>query len=399
MIINMQYFWEKIGWETEDLHLVQLNAAPFQRGLPQLLLAPGLFIIRGPRQIGKSSWLKLLLFQLCQQGLSKKVFFASCENLRDHLDLKQLLEEAQFADTIFLDEVTFVKDWSRAIKHEIDRRLNLCLVLTGSNSVDLRKGADRMPGRFRGGDELFLLPMGFDEFLAARRQAGWINSDAERSLELERFFRVGGFPLAVAEAGAEASLPEKAMKTYSRWLVGDALQLGKNELYFKEVLSQIFNTSLSSLSLQKLAQRTQLGSHHTVADYLQLLNDCFALTTLYAINTDTGVPHPKKDKKLYLRDPIIYQIARQISGEEVSVKRWNEILAEAMACEFLTRRFERFGYLRTNQGEVDFFSAKKWALEIKWSREPQPISSLMKNLRLPYKQVWTPSNFFENPPQ
>lgn len=395
----MQYFWQKSKWQQSDPHLVQLSKAPFQRNLPRLSLSPGLFIVRGPRQIGKSSWLKLLLSNLCAQGLSEKVFFASCENLRDHLDLKQLLEEAKFANTIFLDEVTFVKDWSRAIKHEIDRRLDLCLVLTGSNSADLRKGADRMPGRFRSGDEFFLLPMSFDEFVQARAQAGWIGDDWDRSLELERFFRVGGFPLAVAEAGQAAKIPESAMKTYSRWLLGDALQMGKNELYFREVCSQVLSTSQSSLSLQKFAQRTQLGSHHTVADYLELLNDCFALTTLYAMNPDTGALHPKKDKKFYFRDPIIYQVARDWSGEEISEKKWNEMLAEAMACEFLNRRFQKFGYLRTPQGEIDFFSAKKWAIEIKWSYQTQPLPQIMKKLRVPYSKVWTPSNFFEDPPQ
>lgn len=360
-------------------------------------LSPGLFVIRGPRQIGKSSWIKLLLLDLCQRGQSNKVFFASCENLRDHLDLKQLLDEAQFADTIFLDEVTFVKDWSRAVKHELDRRLDLCLVITGSNSVDLRKGADRMPGRFRGGDEFFLLPMSFEEIVRARLEAGWIGPGYDRPSQLDIYLRVGGFPLAVAEAGEAGVLPKGAMKTYARWLIGDAIQLGKSELYFKEVVAQIYSTSQSSLSLQKLAQRTQLGSHHTVASYLDLLNDCFALTTVYAINPDTGALHPKKDKKFYFRDPIIYQIAKELSGEETSDKKWNEILAEAMACEYLTRRFPKFGYLRTTQGEVDFVSPKKWAVEVKWSNQPQPLSGLMKNLRIPHRKVWTPYNFFENP--
>jgi predicted AAA+ superfamily ATPase len=54
----MDIFWEKEGWEEEDPHLKKMKSMPFHRPFPFIPEKPGLYIIRGPRQIGKSSWLK-----------------------------------------------------------------------------------------------------------------------------------------------------------------------------------------------------------------------------------------------------------------------------------------------------------------------------------------------------
>jgi hypothetical protein len=66
----MDFFWKKPKWEQEDRHLSALKAAPFQRGLPPVTLSPGVTLIRGPRQVGKSTWLKLLLKEQVDAGVS-----------------------------------------------------------------------------------------------------------------------------------------------------------------------------------------------------------------------------------------------------------------------------------------------------------------------------------------
>lgn len=394
----MENFWEKKGWEHEDVHLSELKTLPFKREIPSLSLEPGLFVIRGPRQIGKSSWLKTELTKAIKMFEPKNSFFASCENLRDHIDLSTLLKSQAHRKFFFLDEVTFVRDWSRAVKHFLDTQKSKVVIVTGSNAIDLRKGSDRMPGRHRGGGEFTLLPMTFDEFVKARQDANWIPKKFDRVSELQNYFRIGGFPLAVIEAGARATEPSKAKKIYTQWLVGDVVKAGKSEVYLKETLSQIFQTSQSSLSLQKLAQRTQMGSHHTALEYVQVLEDCFALTTLYAIDPNSGAKRLRKDKKFYFRDPLIYAIAKEFSGETVSQEKWNEVLAEAVACEFLLRSYPRFGYLHSPKGEIDFFSRKNWAIEVKWSTNPSNLSRVFKDLQIPWKTLWHPQNFLVDLP-
>lgn len=45
-------------------------------------------------------------------------------------------------------------------------------------------------------------------------------------------------PTAVAEAGSEGVLPKQALSTYWKWLVGDAVKLGKQEAYLREVMTE-----------------------------------------------------------------------------------------------------------------------------------------------------------------
>ena len=185
----MQNFWEIEGWENEDHHLSRIKKLPFQRPFPSVSWGEGLFSIRGPRQIGKTCWIKSILLEKTRQE-AKNCFYLSCENLRDHQDLAELLKSVRNRSWIFLDEITFVKDWARAVKHEADAGYVKTLVVTGSDAHDLRQGQERMPGRLRRSAELELLPMSFLEFQAMRRIASWPKLFREEELEL--FFRIGG---------------------------------------------------------------------------------------------------------------------------------------------------------------------------------------------------------------
>jgi predicted AAA+ superfamily ATPase len=198
----IDYYWEKRGWEAYDKHLGLLTSMPFQRPAPFIPKTKGLYIIRGPRQVGKTSWLKQVLSHYAEQ---EKCFYLSCEVIDSYRELLELLQSLRVRAIILLDEVSFIPEWDSAIKHFVDSGINFILMLTGSHAYDLKRGADRMPGRFDGGGEFELFPMQFDEFVAMRKQAGW--SLSSRLEELRAYFRVGGFPRAVAEAGADGITP------------------------------------------------------------------------------------------------------------------------------------------------------------------------------------------------
>ena len=388
----MQNFWEIEGWENEDHHLSRIKKLPFQRPFPSVSWGEGLFSIRGPRQIGKTCWIKSILLEKTRQE-AKNCFYLSCENLRDHQDLAELLKSVRNRSWIFLDEITFVKDWARAVKHEADAGYVKTLVVTGSDAHDLRQGQERMPGRLRRSAELELLPMSFLEFQAMRRIASWPKLFREEELEL--FFRIGGFPVSLAEAGPEGRRPVETIHLLQKWLAGDFARAGKQELYLREILLALGVTSSTPISLQKLAARTQIGSHHTAQDYVQLLEDCFVVKPLYSVDPNTGAFQFKKEKKFYFRDPSYYWLAFDWAGvnppeETIMMER----LAEAVAFESLARKFQRFGFFSSaRSGEVDFFSHGRWALEVKWSTAVQNLSKAYKDLHLTDKRVWSKSNF------
>lgn len=383
----MQYFWEKSGWEDEDIHLQRIKSMPFQRSFPFIPQNPGLYIIRGPRQIGKSSWLKSVLSTYAK---TDKCFYLSCENIQDHRELAEILKSVRDRKVVLLDEISFVKDWDRAIKHEVDSGHSHILMLTGSHAHDLKKGSDQMPGRFGGGGEFLLLPMSFDEFYEARLQAGWATGDRVRELEI--FFNVGGFPLAVAEAGELGKTPVKAMETYWKWLRGDLLKLGKQEGYLTEIMIQLATCLTTPLSFQTLGKKTSIGSHSTVQDYVSVLESCFALKTLHAIDLDHGSFRFKKDRKFYFTDPLIYRIAQKLSGKKPAEDQLAKV-AEMVAHEELSRQFPRFGYFSSKQGEVDFILPQEWAVEVKWSEAAVNLSRAYLNLTIPDKKVWVKGNF------
>lgn len=385
----MDFFWENDGWEAADPHLTQLKSGPFRRNFPPTPKKPGIYAIRGPRQIGKSSWLKTILSAMASKT---SCFYLSCENIRDHVELAEILKSVQSRKYILLDEITFVKDWARAIKHAADAGDFHILVLTGSHSADLRRGMDRMPGRWGNGGEFSLLPMTFEEVLAARKEAQWRPAQESHYDALVHYFHCGGFPPAVVEVGNTAQIPHRSLTTYRQWLAGDFTRFGKQELYLRELLLQIALTMGSSISTQKLAQRTQIGSHHTVQEYLELLEDCFALRTCFAIDSDTGGFRFRKEKKFYFTDPLLYWLAFEWGGMPPDSSA-HERLAEMVAHEALTRRYQRFGYFHSQRGgEIDFFAPHQWALEVKWASIASNLSKAYKDCRLAKKLVWTQNN-------
>lgn len=389
----MRNFWENNEWEGADRHLSQVKSMPFQRQFPFIPANKGLYIIRGPRQVGKSSWLKTIL---SHHAKTKKCFYLSCEEVEDFKALGEILRSVSDREVVLLDEVNFIDGWDRAVKHAVDSGLTNILVITGSHSHDLRKGADRMPGRFDGGGEFELLPMGFDEFSDARAQAGW--HSGERLTELRAYFKCGGFPGSVAESGAAGVIPKEAMATYWRWLSGDAIKLGKSELLLTEVMIQIAKTMQTPISFNTLAKKTSIGSHNTAREYVEILESCFALRTLHGIDIDTGALRLRKDHKFYFTDPLLYWVALDLAGGKHPLDTEARI-AEMVAHECLRRRYRRFGYHSNASGEVDFVSPGSWAIEVKWSPVADNLSKTYLRLAIPQKTVWTERNFLLELPQ
>jgi len=383
-----------MAWEAHDRHLKALKEAPFRRSLPAVTLSPGVTLIRGPRQVGKSTWLKLLLKDQVDRG--EECFYYTCEDLRDFQDLTALIQSQPRAKFFFLDEITFVEEWWRSIKKAADTRPDLYFILTGSNSYDLKTGMDLMPGRWSsessGGGELFLFPMLFHEWTQMREQAGWPQFSLVDGLKA--FMQVGGFPAALAETQGAATTPQNAKITYQRWIQGDVIKLGKQELFMRELMGQLVKIMGSSISLQGLAQKTQLMSYHTVQEYLSILEHAFALRTFYAYDPDTDSFRFKKEKKYYFTDPITYWVALEWSGQKAPAG-FEDQLAEMIAAEYLARKTKRIGYYSTSSGEVDFISQRDWAVEVKWAPVVHNLSKAYKNLRIPNKRVWSQNNFFE----
>ncbi|RLG52448.1 MAG: ATP-binding protein, partial [Thermoproteota archaeon] len=99
----------------------------------------GNLLVVGPRRSGKTTLLKLLAYDLIvnRRVDSRRVVYVSCEPLYDHRDLIELfrLLDREGVRFIFLDEVTFVEGWEKAVKYYLDSKLRLGKVLYATGST------------------------------------------------------------------------------------------------------------------------------------------------------------------------------------------------------------------------------------------------------------------------
>jgi len=86
-ILRLNPWWMASRWEADDVHLRRLEASPVQLATPQVeemdLGVPAIHILRGPRQAGKSTDLKLLARRALRTRLEpRQVVYLSLVN--DH---------------------------------------------------------------------------------------------------------------------------------------------------------------------------------------------------------------------------------------------------------------------------------------------------------------------------
>ena len=171
----------RAGWEAEDPDLRAAGRLPLDYEPEPLadIHAPGLYVLRGPRRVGKSLELKRAIARLLAAGVEPKtVFYCSCDGLSKQ-DLRRLVAQGHSVTRTLpgprywlLDEVTAVPGWSQTIKELRDQDTTFreaCVVLTGSSARDLEQARKDLADR-RGGiadSDRLLLPMGFRAFCRA----------------------------------------------------------------------------------------------------------------------------------------------------------------------------------------------------------------------------------------
>ena len=178
--------WDNVELLREDLHLKQLLNAPLilRHSIEDKvkLTEDKVYIIRGPRQIGKTTLVKRKLKELLDRDMPpRRTFYFAFDigNIKDDNDVAGLIHtyinfvRREFKNKrlwLFLDEVTYTPNWATGIKRAYDSGLlqNTTLILTGSSALDLGKGSERLPGRRGTGaheNDLDMLPLSFRAYV------------------------------------------------------------------------------------------------------------------------------------------------------------------------------------------------------------------------------------------
>ncbi len=353
---------------------------------------PGIYTLGGGRQIGKTTLIKQWMAQLISQKTDPtSIAFFSGELIDDHHSLLQLLKNQlltmpnQSLRYILLDEVTYIRDWDKAIKYAADMGLldNVVLLLTGSDLTLIQEARSRFPGR-RGKASIVnfhLYPLSFREVIKLKHSRLTHPNIELLFSEFHNYLIHGGFLTAMNDYASEGCILESTLMTYADWIRGDMIKQGKQEHYLKEVLSAIIKRYGSQITWNGLSQDLSIDHPQTVADYIALLESMDAVFVQAALLEDKLIAAPKKARKVMFADPFIFHAIRawlhpakdffqtQITSLLNDPLRTSQLVECCAATHY--RRFYPTYYIKA-EGEVDIAYINKhhfWPIEVKWTEQ------------------------------
>jgi predicted AAA+ superfamily ATPase len=347
----------------------------------------------GPRQVGKTTFLKLLIYDLLMNKKidEKRVFYFSCEILKDFEEIIDVIRKLDFLvegyKYVFLDEVGFVKEWERGIKYVLDSPLSKdkIIYVTGSSSINLRK--ESFPGRPIKIERF--LPLSFKDFCKIFGSEGLKSSlnfsvkfddikevvDAAKKLIIYKeeadklfykFMHCGGFTRTFYELMEKGSIKEETYEIYWKWLVHDIAKIEKSEKIFSGVLIGLLKNYANKFSLSSVAKETEIGSHVTVRDYLEILEDLFVIRNFYTFDLQKKRVVYRKMRKSYFTDPFLFHVfQRKLLGTS-KIDDFGKIV-EGIVAEALARKIENIGFYHDRK-EIDIVF-ENFGIEVKWQEK------------------------------
>ncbi len=343
MLEEMNPWWFTDNWEREDPQIRDWKSMEirwFPKWIDKISLEPfSLNFVYGPRQVGKTTGIKLLIRKIIERDIDpKNIVYINCELLIDQKHLLNILREFSDKKYIFLDEVTSLEYWWKPLKGLIDlgKLRNSVVTVTGSSTIKLRKFTEAFPGRRGKGKKLEILPLSFPEFLEV---FGRGRSYGEK---LRKYFRkyleLGGFPRSI---NRDPSFMEDFVSSLDREIEA----IGRDHKIARQVIYSVLLKAPSAVSYSSLAKEVGLN-HVTVRKYLEILEDMFILKIAFLKEGRRIVM--KREKKIFLRDPSIARLYSKM----FDIKIGDEVLLEWVVQEHLYRKFGEIYYYR-NSYEID----------------------------------------------
>jgi len=393
-IVNQNPWWkhgEKFAIFDKNLKEAKEKPIFFER--KNIDLNKGnIYVLRGPRQVGKTTYIKDSISKLIREGIDphhilylSSDFFVSRKELRSAIAYFMNKNIGVTDLYIFIDEITSIKDWNLELKYISDSGIleKARILATGSCSSALRRKGELLPGRGVEGNEYYMKPLSFREFVlqtidhvistigeaefrdslkkllpilektSCNLKAGLsqlskaLHHIAPFKRELGYLFnlyiRCGGYPFVVndyllknlqsEQRQSSFSINPKLSEVLMRDIIGDITKLGKQETFVRQILKEISAKYGSRYSFSKLARDIET-THVTTIDYLETLEESFIVTILYAFDFNKKDIKFKGDKKIFFQDPFIFHSVKSfLTGKDV-----NEIIDETLQNEELVSK-------------------------------------------------------------
>ncbi len=400
-------------FESHDPHLKKLNSLKFVYESKLLeeknFLLPGIYLISGGRQIGKTTFLKQLILKWLREKtlLPENLYFITGELIDTHHVLRRIITTFHKPDrqqVLFIDEVNYIPDWDKSVKFIADAGMteNMSIILTGSDNRIIKTSMKRFAGRRGTADpvDFEFFPLNFLEAVSliqpkyrktyetisrASFEEGAVLFEKQYKHLSELFANYcihGGFLPAINAFYSLSDIPKAVFTIYIHWIIGDFLKYNKSEHYLHELLRGIQKTYGSQVSWTALAKNLSIEHHKTVSDYCQILQSMNVLHILEAVIEDKLTAAPKKNKKLHFQDPFIYHAVSayihnadfNTISEDAHTAEILPSLVESVCTGHCKRHFPTY-YISGKKGEVDIAivnNKKLMPIEVKWTSRLRP---------------------------
>jgi hypothetical protein len=354
-------WWRGYNWDAEDRDLRNVKASGISYDPRPLtdLADHGLYMLYGPRRVGKTVSVKRAIEALLAQGVKPLQIIrvtvdgwppSRLRMLYDHVVRVQTSSVGDATRYWFIDEITACKgDWWSVIKNLRDNTAfgADCVVLTGSSNAGLDEAIKALAGR-RGhatNPDRVLLPMDFRAFCSCLGidlpsvqgvRADELRSSESRDLWLSlipytedlvgawaAYLESGGYPQAVADWRRGNAVSPSTIQAVWDVVRGDALTTGMTEAELGGVLDGMATRLASLVNMSDFAREAGIGVVSLDTRMRSLISAFLAWRCPRA--DAKGVPDPGKQGKLYFLDPLIARLPHLVHGRPpIDITRMSE---------------------------------------------------------------------------
>jgi len=350
-----------------------------------------IILILGPRQVGKTTTLRIIEKYLNDK--KKKVFFF---NLDIFSDKEALLDQKQFIDFlkknsqkekiyVLIDEIQRLSEPGVYLKGIFDSQLNCKLIVSGSSSLEIKsKIVEPLTGRKK---VFYLYPLSFEEFLTFKEPDLLLFQPLKNiyfqklKLYLDDYIKYGGYPKVVLKDEEKEKI-EVLEEIYSSYIEKDIRGFFnvKNETSFSKLVL-ILASSLGEI-INKDFISSSIGSNRQTCDnYIHYLEKSFVIKIIRPFFSN-----PKKEiikmPKVYFYDLGLRNLLIK-NFTSFFIRQDKGVLFENFVLNILEKDYQplkkiNFWRNRLSSAEVDFVIQKGEEIipvELKASLLKKPIYS------------------------
>lgn len=215
-----------------------------------------IFLIKGPRRVGKTLLLKLLIKRLLDDGLPPlNIFYFSFDSMVTKKELCNMLRDFLIRPTqnqkyILLDEVQSVDGWEEIVKILYDSGMLTSSVVVVTGSISHLLKSEMLPGRGVEGNTVFLRPLSFRDFVIG------LISDFKSHYGVNRVNKILGYEFS-----------DQEMENLYTYLEGNSINLEENLKGIYKKMQEIMPYSIPILKLFDIYLNTG-GYPISINDYL-----------------------------------------------------------------------------------------------------------------------------------